>query len=95
VEIRIDSFPFTDYGALKGTVTRIAADAKPPDPLHPQPYFPVIVALPANRLERDGKVYPLRAGMSVTSLITVGQRPVLGLIFDRLGSFVESTRSIR
>jgi HlyD family secretion protein len=95
VDVRVDSFPFTDYGALKGTVTRISADVKPPDALHPQPYFPVTIRLSQTKLSRNGKVYPLRPGMSVSSLINIGQRPVLSLIFDRIGSFFESTRGIR
>lgn len=95
VEVRVDSFPFTDYGALKGTLVRIAADVRQPDMLHPQPYFPVIVSLPANQLSKNGRTFDLRAGMAVSALIKLGQRPVISLILDRFGSFLESTSTIR
>lgn len=95
VEVRVDSFPFTDYGALKGTLVRIAADAREPDALHQQPYFPVKVKLSNDTLSKNGKTYDLRPGMSVTSLVNLGQRPVLSMIVEGYSSFLDSTRTIR
>jgi hemolysin D len=95
VDIRINSLPFTDYGALKGTVLRVAADALPPDPGTPQESFSAVVRLNSAVLSRNGRRYDLRSGMAVTGLIQLGSRPVLALISDRLGGFAESTRSIR
>ena len=95
VDIRVTSFPFTDYGSLKGTITRIGADALPADGLNPQETFPVKVKININELSRNGRSYQLRAGMAVTALIQLGSRPVISLISDRFGGFMESTRSIR
>jgi HlyD family secretion protein len=95
VDIRVTSFPFTDYGSLKGTITRIGADALPPDGQNPQESFPVKVKININELSRNGRSYQLRAGMAVTALIQLGSRPVISLISDRIGGFMESTRSIR
>ena len=95
VDIRVTSFPFTDYGSLKGTITRIGADALPPDGQNPQETFPVKVKIDTNELSRKGRTYELRAGMAVTALIQLGSRPVISLISDRIGGFMESTRSIR
>ena len=95
VDVRVTSFPFTDYGALKGTIKRISADSLPPDQQNPQDHFPIQVTVNSNSLSKDGKVYPLRAGMAVTALIQLGSRPVIALISDRFGGFIESTRSIR
>ena len=95
VDIRVTSFPFTDYGSLKGTITRIGADALPPDGQNPQETFPVKVKININELSRNGRSYQLRAGMAVTALIQLGSRPVISLISDRIGGFMESTRSIR
>ncbi len=95
VEVRVTSFPFTDYGSLKGTITRIGADALPPDPENPQESFPVVVKISASELTRKGRTYQLRPGMAVSALIQLGSRPVISLISDRFGGFMESTRSIR
>ena len=95
VDIRVTSFPFTDYGSLRGTITRIGADALPPDGQNPQETFPVKVKINTNELARNGRSYQLRAGMAVTALIQLGSRPVISLISDRFGGFMESTRSIR
>ncbi|QVL54208.1 MAG: HlyD family efflux transporter periplasmic adaptor subunit [Cyanobium sp. M30B3] len=95
VDVRVTSFPFTDYGSLKGTISRIGADALPPDPQNVQESFPVVVTIDASELSRNGRSYQLRSGMAVSALIQLGSRPVISLISDRLGGFMESTRSIR
>jgi hemolysin D len=95
VEVRVASFPFTEYGALKGTLVRLSADARPPDPSQPQESFEATVRLPVSTLQRDGTVYTLRPGMAVTALLQLGPRPVIALLSDRLGRFFDSSRSIR
>jgi hemolysin D len=95
VEIRVTSFPFTDYGSIKGTLRRLGADAKEPDALNPQEHFTTMVSIDRSVLSRDGTTYPLRPGMAVTALIQLGSRPVISLISDRFGMFMESTRTIR
>jgi HlyD family secretion protein len=95
VDIRVTSFPFTDYGSISGTIARIGADALPPDVQNGQEFFPVLVTINSSELARKGRTYQLRSGMAVTALIQLGSRPVISLISDRIGSFMESTRSIR
>jgi HlyD family secretion protein len=95
VDVRVTSFPFTDYGSLKGTILRIGADAMPPNQQNPQESFPIMVSINASELSRKGRTYQLRAGMGVSALIQLGSRPVISLISDRFSSFMESTREIR
>lgn len=95
VEVRITSLPFTDYGAIQGTLVRVGADALPADGLNPQESFTAVVRLQAAALNRRGRRYDLRSGMAVTGLIQLGSRPALALISDRFGSFADSTRSLR
>ena len=95
VEVRVTSFPFTDFGSIKGHLVRVGADVLPADPKNPQDYFPAIVQLERSDLERRGRHYDLRPGMAVSALIQLGARPVISLISDRFGGFMESTRSIR
>jgi hemolysin D len=95
VEVRVSSFPFTDYGSLKGTLVRISIDSLPPDATHGQEYFQGTVRLKGATLTREGVVYPLRPGMAVSGLMQLGPRPVISLLGDRFTRFFDSTRSIR
>ena len=95
VEVRINSFPFTEYGSIKGTLTRVSADRFPADQVTPQQYFKAKVSLSRTSLEHAGKDYPLRAGMSVLALVQIGSRPAISLVSDRFNGFIDSTRSIR
>lgn len=95
VEVRVASFPFTDYGFLKGTLTRLSPDAQPVDPSRPQESFQAIVRLNASSLKRGDRVYELRPGMAVTGLLQLGPRPVISLLGDRITGFLDASRTIR
>ncbi|WP_216908707.1 HlyD family efflux transporter periplasmic adaptor subunit [Synechococcus sp. CCY 0621] len=95
VDVRVTSLPFTDYGSLHGTVVRVGADALPPDQRTGQESFPAIVRLDRTSLGRRDQSYPLQAGMAVTGMVQLGTRPVLALLNDRVGGFLDATRTIR
>ncbi len=95
VEVRINSFPFTEYGSIKGELTRVSEDRFPADQETPQQYFKAKVSLARSNLMKGKKVYPLKAGMSVMALVQIGSRPAISLVSDRFSMFVDSTRSIR
>jgi len=95
VEVRINSFPFTEYGSIKGTLARISDDRLPADQTSPQNYFKATVSLSREYLYHQGINYPLRAGMSVLALVQIGSRPVISLVSDRLTGFIDTARSIR
>lgn len=95
VDVRVNSFPFTEYGSVKATLVRVSADARTANPQNPQEFFVAIAKLKTDQLTKDGRSYPLRAGMAVTGLIQMGTRPALSLISDRFSSFMDSTKSIR
>ena len=95
-EIRIDSFPFTEYGAIKGKITNIGRYSLPPDQATPFTRFPANVELDNNILQTKKKgTYNLRAGMSVSALIIVSKRPVISIVTDKLNIFFDNTRKIR
>lgn len=95
VEVRVVSFPFSDYGSLRGTLHRIGADALPQESQPGQEVFPATVRLEQSDLKRQGQRYPLRSGMAVTGLIQLGSRPLLALMNDRIGEFLDSLRMMR
>src|SRR5271156_4155831 len=68
--VKVESFPFTRYGAIKAHVTRIAKDAIPePD---------------AEPIAVDGVVQPLTSGMAVTVELKTGARRMLEYLFSPL-----------
>jgi len=95
VEVRVNSFPFTEYGSIKGKLISVSEDSFPADATNPQQYFKATVSLASETLHHAGINYPLRAGMSVQGLVQTGSRPAISLVSDRFTSFIDSTRSIR
>lgn len=79
-EIKIDSFPFTRYGVIKGTVIDVSTDAAEDERLGL--YFPVKVKLNAQTIDIDGRTVPLSAGMSVSTEIKTGQRKIIEFLLS-------------
>ena len=71
-DLRIDSFPATDFGVIHGIVKSIGSDALPPSQIDNRPEFryPATIQLSNQKLKiKDGKKLPLQVGMSLTSNI--------------------------
>ena len=58
-DINIDSFPSSDFGVLKGKVTRIGSDALEPDPQKQRQElsFPVTIQLDDQQLKLRADLY--------------------------------------
>lgn len=95
VDIRIDSFPSTEYGSITGWITTISDDALPPDEKNPNEHFSVTVKMDHQVITRRGIKYSLRPGMAITGLIILDARPAISLITDRFNRFFEASRTIR
>ena len=94
-DISIDSYPSTDFGVLRGEVTRIGSDALPPDQQEQrqQISFPVTIALENQKLQlRSGKELTLRVGMSITANIKLREVSYLQLL---LGEFQDKAESLQ
>jgi HlyD family secretion protein len=95
VEVRVNSFPFTEYGSIQGRLIRVSDDRFPADQETPQQYCKAKVTLSRTILKKGEKAYPLKVGMSVSALVQIGSRPAISLVSDRFNMFIDSTRSIR
>ena len=67
VKVRVNSFPYTEYGEIEGKINRIAADALPPTELIRSYHFPDLSLKRSNLETRDGTIIPLQAGMTITT----------------------------
>ena len=94
-KVRVDAFPYQRYGELNGTVTRVAADALPPDPTMNFYRYPVTVQLDRSSLSHRGATIPLQSGMAITTNLKLRDKRVIGILSDMLVEQVDPIRSLR
>lgn len=94
-KVRVDAFPYQRYGELNGTVSRVAADALPPDPSMNFYRYPVTVTLDRSTLSFRGATIPLQSGMAITTNLKLRDKRVISLLSDMLVEQVDPIRSLR
>ncbi|MDF7676666.1 HlyD family type I secretion periplasmic adaptor subunit [Neisseriaceae bacterium ESL0693] len=82
VVIKIESFPYTRYGYITGTVKSVSFDAIEDEKLGL--VFAAIIKLDRNNLTIDGQKVNLTGGMNVTAEIKTGKRRVIDYILSPL-----------
>lgn len=95
VIVRVDSFPFTEYGSINGRIKSISPDVIEPTSTDPLPHYRLTVELDSDHLFKNNQKYYLRPGMSVTALVSLGDKPLISLLIDRFSSLFDSARTIR
>jgi hemolysin D len=92
VDVRIDSFPFSEFGDLKGELVAIGSDALPPSDIQPFYKFPAVIKLSRQSLNANGRTIRLQSGMSLNANIRVRERTVMSVFTD---SFVKASESLK
>jgi hemolysin D len=95
VDVRIDSFPFSEFGDIKGKLLWIGSDALPPDQIYPFYRFPVNVQLENQQLQVNGRKILLQSGMSVSTNIKIRERTVMSIFTDMFNNSIESLKTVR
>lgn len=95
VDVRIDSFPFSEFGDIKGKLVSIGSDALPPDQIYPFYRFPAKVELDSQQLNVNGRNIALQSGMGVNTNIKIRDRTVMSIFADMFSSSVESLKNVR
>ncbi len=95
VDVRIDSFPYREFGDIKGEVIHIGSDALPPEGIHPYYRFPVKIELDSQDLTLTGRTVSLQSGMSVTANIKTRKRTVLSIFTEMITQNLESLQFVR
>ena len=96
VRVRVDSFPFTRYGELEGTISKLGADALPPTQLIQTYHFPVDIKLKESKLKtKEGVVIPLQAGMTISANLKLRDRRLIELLSDLFTNRSESLQRLR
>ncbi len=95
VDVRIDSFPFSEFGDVKGKVVQIGSDALPPDQIYNFYRFPVEIRLDQQDLVINKQPVALQSGMSISANIRTRKRTVLSIFTELFTRQVESVRYSR
>lgn len=97
VDVRVDSFPYSEYGDIKGTLVWIGSDALPPNQqeLRQNYTFPAKIELDQQELIVRGQTIDLQSGMSVSTNIKTRKRTVLSIFTDLFLRKVESVTTSR
>lgn len=91
--IKLETFPFTRYGTIPGTVKRVTADAVNDDKRGA--IFPATLALNASTIDIDGKKIKLSPGMNVTAEIRTGSRRVIDYLLSPIQKSVDESMNER
>lgn len=79
-KIKLDAFPFQDYGSLEGKVLEVAPDARFDE--HLGSFYKATVLLNQASIMAHGRNIPLKAGLNSTVEIITERRSVLSLILE-------------
>ena len=94
-QVRVDAYPFTQFGDIPGVLKSVGEEVLPADQQHPQPRFPALVVLKQQYLERNGKLYDVRPGQSVSVNLIVRDKPVISLLTDAVEKAWDALRGIK
>jgi len=96
VDVRIDSFPFSQFGDIKGEIIDIGSDALQPDEIYKFYRFPARIKLNQQYLQVQDKHISLQSGMSISANIKVREeRTVLSLFTEMFTNQVDSLKQVR
>jgi hemolysin D len=79
-EVKVETFPFTRYGTLNGTVSFVSSDAVPDEKRGL--IFQARVKLDTAKLRVDEREVTLTPGMAVSAEISIGKRRVIDFFLD-------------
>ncbi|WDE02307.1 HlyD family type I secretion periplasmic adaptor subunit [Thalassomonas actiniarum] len=85
VEIKIDAFPYTRYGTIKGEVAHVSRDAVENEQLGL--VFPAKVLINSSTILVEDKQVPLQAGMSINGEIRTGDRRVIDYLLSPIQQY--------
>ena len=94
VKVRVDAFPYNEFGEIEGTVKSIGSDVLEPDEQFNYYRFPVTVDLSDIGLSYRGRSLPLVSGMSVSANIVLRQRPVIAIFTEQILPFWDNLEKL-
>ena len=94
-QVRIDAFPYTQFGSLPGTLKSIGTLPIAADAQNPQPRFPAYIRLDREYLTKGSDQIDVSAGQSVQANLVLRDKRVISLLTDAIQKALDSLRAIR
>lgn len=94
-QVRIDAFPYTQFGSLPGTLKSIGTLPIEADAQNPQPRFPAYIRLDREYLIKGSDQINVSAGQSVQANLVLRDKRVITLLTDAVQKALDSLRAIR
>ena len=79
-EVKLETFPFTRYGTVAATVSRVSADAVADD--QRGAVFPAVLRLDRAFIEVEGQRLALVPGMNLSAEVKTGRRRVIDYLLS-------------
>lgn len=93
-QVRVDSYPYNEFGELKGHVQSIGSDVLAPDQTYNYFRFPITVSLERSSLLYKGQKLKLRSGMSINANVILRQRPVIAIFTQQVLPFWDNLQKL-
>ena len=96
VDVRVDAYPFTEFGSLKGVVSKVGSEAVKVSEQSPgATVFPIEVRLDRQFLEHQSKRLELTPGMSIATLVKVRQRAPISYVTEEITKVFDGLKTVR
>jgi hemolysin D len=93
--IRFDTFPFREFGEVKGHLIYLAADSLPPNDEYKFQRFPAKISLDRQFLMHNGEKLPLKSGMAASVNIQIRSRTLLSILTDEFSKPFDTLETVR
>jgi hemolysin D len=94
-DVRLDSFPFREFGGMQGKLTWVGSDALLPDQLHQYYRFPAKIQIAGQVIQANGREIALQSGMSVSVNLKLQKRRVINIFLDEILKTTDSLKILR
>ena len=93
--IRVDAFPFTQFGSIEGILKSIGDEVIRSNQQNQSSLFPAYVSLEKQYLEKNGEKFFVRSGQSVSVNLIVRDKRIISLLTDAIDKAIDSLRGIK
>ena len=80
VQVKLDAYPYQDYGIIPGQVTQISADSETDEQLGE--IYRLEVKLEQDGISKNQQVIPFKAGQTVSADIIIRNRRIIDVLLD-------------
>ncbi len=90
-----DAFPFTQFGSIRGEISKIGAASIPSESQNIPPKFPTYIKLDKKFFIKDNIQYDLKSGQSISANIVIRKKRLITVISDIFSKAFDSLRKIK